>query len=187
MPIATLQGPGIYYLEVTDIHGCRSTKAFTFPIEITNIIASPDYARTSWAQDTTIIVLANDHSNVDLIPGSVRIIEKPSRGNTRVNPDGTVTYSPTGRIAGHDTFVYEVCDAANLCASATVSIDIYDAGLKIPEAFSPNGDGLNDLFEIKGLENYPKSRIHVYTRPGVLVYQSDNYLNDWGWTNQVQR
>jgi gliding motility-associated-like protein len=30
-----------------------------------------------------------------------------------------------------------------------------------------------------GLENYPKSHIHVYTRSGQLVYQSDDYQNDW--------
>jgi hypothetical protein len=31
----------------------------------------------------------------------------------------------------------------------------------------------------KGLEHYPKSRLHVYTRSGQLVYSSMDYLNDW--------
>ena len=66
-----------------------------------------------------------------------------------------------------------------LCDSALVTIDIYDAALKVPEAFSPNGDGLNDNLVFTGLENYPQSHLHVYTRSGQLVYQSDDYQNDW--------
>ena len=178
-PTANLIGAGIYNLEVVDNNGCKSTKSFKFPLELFQIIANPDYARTSWAQDTTVFVLSNDHSSVDLIPGTVRVIQPPSRGQTRVNPDGTVTYTPTGRLPGRDHFVYEVCDALSQCDSALVTIDIYAAGLKIPEAFSPNGDGLNEHLVFKGLENYPKSRIHIYTRSGQLVYESDDYLNDW--------
>ena len=178
-PAVNLLGAGIYSLEVVDIHGCKSVKTFRFPIELYQIDARPDYARTSWAKDTTIAVLANDYSTAGLIPGSVRIIKQPSRGGTRVNPDGTVTYTPAGRISGRDEFIYEVCDIVNLCDSALVTIDIYDAGLKAPEAFSPNGDGLNEHLVFPGLEHYPQSHLHVYTRSGQLVYQSNDYLNDW--------
>jgi gliding motility-associated-like protein len=178
-PTAKLMGEGIYTLEVVDMYGCKSSRTFKFPIELFQVTARPDYARTSWAQDTTVNVLANDKSSVALIPGTVHVIQPPSRVDTKVNPDGSVTYTPIGRLPGRDTFIYEVCDVVNQCASATVTIDIYDAGLKIPEAFSPNGDGLNEHLVFKGLENYPKSHIHIYTRSGQLVYQSDDYLNDW--------
>jgi gliding motility-associated-like protein len=75
-----------------------------------------------------------------------------------------------------------VCDAVNLCASATVTIDIYDSGITAPEGFSPNGDGLNDHLVFNGLENYLKSQLYVFTRSGQLVYQSVDYLNDWDGT-----
>jgi gliding motility-associated-like protein len=178
-PVAYLLGAGMYTLEVIDIHGCISVKSFRFPIELYDIQARPDYARTSWAEDTTVIVLANDNSTAGLIPGSVHVIKPPSRGEVRVNPDGSVTYTPTGRISGRDEFVYEVCDIVNLCDSALVTIDIYDVGLKVPEAFSPNGDGLNEHLVFTGLEHYPQSHLHVYTRSGQLVYASSDYLNDW--------
>ena len=181
-PIANLLGAGIYNLEVVDIHGCKSVKTFRFPIELYQIIAKPDYSRTSWTENITITVLENDHATANLVPGTVRIIKMPSRGQTRVNPDGTITYIPSGRITGRDEFLYEVCDLVNLCDSALVSIDIYDTGLKAPEAFSPNGDGLNEHLVFLGLENYPKSHLHIYTRAGQLVYQSDDYLNDWDGT-----
>ena len=178
-PAVNLLGAGIYSLEVVDIHGCKSVKTFRFPIELYQIDARPDYARTSWAKDTTIAVLANDYSTAGLIPGSVRIIKQPSRGGTRVNPDGTVTYTPAGRISGRDEFIYEVCDIVNLCDSALVTINIYDVLVKIPEGLSPNGDGMNEKFEVKGLDAYPNSHLVIYTRSGQLVFESNDYQNDW--------
>jgi gliding motility-associated-like protein len=49
--------------------------------------------------------------------------------------------------------------------------------LNIPNAFSPNGDGTNDLFIIKGLPE--QSQLQVFDRSGKICYQSDNYQNDW--------
>jgi len=179
LPTAHLAGAGIYTLEITDNHGCKSVKIFKFPLEIHYIMANPDYARTSWALDTTIIVLNNDRSTAGLIPNTVRVTKQPVRGGTKVNSDGTITYMPTGRSPGRDEFIYEVCDAVNLCASATVTIDIYDSGITAPEGFSPNGDGENDHLVFSGLENYLKSQLCVFTRSGQLVYKSDDYQNDW--------
>ncbi len=178
-PGVYLQRTGSYTLRITDIYGCQSEKTFRFPIEQYLMIANPDYVRTSWAEDTTINVIANDQSIAPLNPASLRVIQSPSHGQTRVNPDGSVTYTPGERVAGHDQFVYEICNEVNLCDSALVTVDIYDAGVKIPEGFSPNGDGLNDYLIFKGLEYYPQSHLHIYTRSGVLVYKNDDYLNDW--------
>ena len=178
-PTVRLMAPGIYSLEVTDNHGCKSMKSFKFPLEIHQIIANPDYARTSWAQDTTIMVLSNDHSTVALIPSTVHILEPPSRGGTKVNADGSITYIPKERRPGRDQFVYEVCDEVNLCASTTVTIDIYDSDINAPEGFSPNGDGINDFLVFRGLEHYLQSQLYVFTRSGQPVYHSLDYLNNW--------
>jgi gliding motility-associated-like protein len=176
---AYLLGAGLYTLEVVDAHGCRSVKTFRFPIELYQIMAKPDYARTSWAEDATVAVLANDMSTTGLVPGTVHIVTQPARGEIRVNQDGTITYTAGGRVSGRDEFTYGVCDIVGLCDSALVTIDIFDAGLKVPEAFSPNGDGKNDQLVFPGLEHYPKSHLHIYTRSGQLVYASVDYLNDW--------
>jgi gliding motility-associated-like protein len=179
-PTAVLSGAGVYLLEVTDTHGCTSTKSFTFPLAINQVLARPDYVRTSWAKDTTINVLRNDTSNVKLVPGSVHVVESPTRGSTKVNTtDGSITYMPNDRRPGRDVFTYEVCNEAKQCGSATVTVDIYDGGITAAEGFSPNGDGINDLLVFKELENYPNSSLYVYTRAGQLIYQSANYQNDW--------
>jgi len=179
-PVAKLQGTGIYTLEISDSNGCTSSKSFQYPMAFHSIVANPDYARIAWDQDTTINVLANDHSTVYLRPGSVTVTDPASRGGTKVNPDGSITYIPQGKNTGSDTFLYQVCDTLDFCATAKVTIEIIDSGIKIPEGFSPNGDGENDLLVFPDLpQNHPNSEIYIYTRSGQLVYQNLNYQNNW--------
>jgi gliding motility-associated-like protein len=49
----------------------------------------------------------------------------------------------------------------------------------IPNAFSPNGDGVNDRWEIKDVEVYSNTTLQVFDRAGALVYTSQNYKNEW--------
>ncbi len=50
----------------------------------------------------------------------------------------------------------------------------------IYEAISPsNADGKNDEFFIEGLHLFPSSQIQIFNRWGALVYESDDYQNDW--------
>ena len=43
--------------------------------------------------------------------------------------------------------------------------------------FSPNGDGVNDFWEIKGIENSPQNTVNIYNRWGDLVFSITNYNN----------
>jgi gliding motility-associated-like protein len=69
----------------------------------------------------------------------------------------------------------------NSCGSGEPSpflfINLTDCGRSIPNTFSPNVDGINDLFIIKGFENYPA--FLVFDRLGRKVYESQSYQNDW--------
>jgi len=160
---------------------CPATNTFAFPLKLNQVLAKDDYARTSWARDTTINVLGNDWLNGSLNP-AVRVIQDPKRGGTKVNQDGSIVYMPHESRPGRDQFLYEVCDELGACDSASVIIDIYDSGVTTSEGFSPNGDGINDLFVFRGLENYKKSQLYVYTRTGQVVYQSVDYSNNWDGT-----
>ncbi|MBD2699620.1 gliding motility-associated C-terminal domain-containing protein [Spirosoma sp. BT702] len=52
----------------------------------------------------------------------------------------------------------------------------------IPEGFSPNDDGINDRFVIQRLPQGSTVQLEVYNRWGQLVYQSNDYKNDWDGT-----
>lgn len=44
---------------------------------------------------------------------------------------------------------------------------------------SPNGDGVNDTFVVKGIELKPNNTLYIYNRWGVLVYSKKGYDNSW--------
>lgn len=49
---------------------------------------------------------------------------------------------------------------------------------------TPNGDGKNDYFVVKGIENYPSAKLTVFDRGGRLLYATTNYQNNWdGYVN----
>lgn len=48
-----------------------------------------------------------------------------------------------------------------------------------PIQFTPNNDGITDVLEFNNLEYYPNTKLEVFDRWGVLVYENNNYLNDW--------
>ncbi|MDR3694401.1 gliding motility-associated C-terminal domain-containing protein [Mucilaginibacter sp.] len=54
--------------------------------------------------------------------------------------------------------------------------------ITIPNAFTPNGDGINDLWDVTALQAYPGCTISIYNRYGVLVYNSVNYPKAWDGT-----
>jgi len=60
-----------------------------------------------------------------------------------------------------------------------VLVRINDCKLMIPNVFTPNGDGINDYFFIKGLDYYPGSSLTILDRKGAVVYQSLDYKNNW--------
>jgi len=59
------------------------------------------------------------------------------------------------------------------------SIETFPTDFFIPEGFSPNGDDINDLFVIRGIDNYPSNTFTIYNRWGSEVFQATPYQNTW--------
>lgn len=53
------------------------------------------------------------------------------------------------------------------------------SGIRIPNVFTPNGDGKNDTFFIENLDQFESNEVTIINRWGSTVYQSNSYLNDW--------
>ncbi|MDP5229276.1 MAG: gliding motility-associated C-terminal domain-containing protein, partial [Cellulophaga sp.] len=52
--------------------------------------------------------------------------------------------------------------------------------LDIPNFYlSPNGDGVNDFLVIEELELSPNNDLQIFDRNGLLVFQKQNYLNEF--------
>lgn len=52
----------------------------------------------------------------------------------------------------------------------------------IPNTFTPNGDGVNDTWQIAGLEYYQKATVNIFNRWGQKVYSSTGYATPWDGT-----
>lgn len=54
--------------------------------------------------------------------------------------------------------------------------------LRIPNIFTPNGDGIHDTWIIQNLYNYPKNLVQVFNRYGQLIFVSTGYAKPWDGT-----
>jgi gliding motility-associated-like protein len=52
----------------------------------------------------------------------------------------------------------------------------------VPNTFTPNGDGYNDVWEIRSLDSYPGCIVEVYSTTGSLVFRSVGYNKPWDGT-----
>jgi gliding motility-associated-like protein len=73
-------------------------------------------------------------------------------------------------------------EAANGCTKTRAAIRVTfredPEAIFVPNVFTPNGDGKNDVFETRGL--YPgRWALVVHSRSGQRVYQCETYRNDW--------
>lgn len=76
-----------------------------------------------------------------------------------------------GPLKHYHTYTLTATNAAGCPAWATVKVTVNNE-LKIPNSITPNGDGVNDTWVIKNLENYPKANVQIFTRAGILVYSA---------------
>jgi gliding motility-associated-like protein len=71
--------------------------------------------------------------------------------------------------------------------TASVSVEISNAGcpIFIPQGLSPNGDGLNDVFNILGLYDvFINHKLRIFNRYGTMVFEGDNDLK---WDGSANR
>jgi gliding motility-associated-like protein len=87
----------------------------------------------------------------------------------------TITNDAPAKFRAGKTMVFwTVTDQVGLTAQDSMLVDIKEIPT-IPQLISPNGDGVNDIFEIDGLDQFPNTQLMIYTRSGQLVFQSKNY------------
>jgi gliding motility-associated-like protein len=87
-----------------------------------------------------------------------------------LNPVASPTESTTYKLI--------VTSAANCTATDEVNINVLKK-LVVPNTFTPNGDGYNDVWEIKYLSAYPNNTVDVYNRYGEKLYSSVGYGLPW--------
>ena len=96
----------------------------------------------------------------------------------------------TGRyfdVSGEGVYHVTVTDNHGCKGSDTARIKVCDAVIYMPNAFTPDGDGLNDIFKpVTTLEGISAYTLRVYDRWGTELFESGNILNGWNGTLKGQ-
>jgi gliding motility-associated-like protein len=86
---------------------------------------------------------------------------------------------PSYRATHDQAFTLTATDGTSNCtASDTLSVKILRP-VKVPNAFSPNGDGINDTWVITNLADYQGNVVEVFNRYGQQVHHSNGYGTPW--------
>ena len=108
----------------------------------------------------------------DFGDGGTDVAKDPSHSYPSIaeEKDYTVTLIAISNFGCKDTVVY-------------TNVKIIDDVLIFPNIITPNGDGINDKFEIGALikgGGYTEMQVLIYNRWGKKVYENTNYQNDFG-------
>ncbi|UII25518.1 PKD domain-containing protein [Fulvivirga maritima] len=184
-------GSYTFSFEVTDDKGAIDTDEVT--IEVVNSNGNiPPVANAG--EDVTItmptssVVLNGSGTDED---GSIRSYEweQISGGNTTTSELTFAQLIVGGLREGEYQFKLTVTDTQYLTDTDTVNITVLPLEIEavnIPRLFTPNGDGINDYWEIANLQALGEVEVRIYDSRGNEIYHSKNYGNDWGGTSNGQ-
>ncbi|MDN3583353.1 PKD-like domain-containing protein [Mucilaginibacter flavus] len=82
----------------------------------------------------------------------------------------------------NQTYTLTITDKLG-CVTSDTTYVIVSPHLSVSNAFSPNGDGTNDNWEIVGLVAYENSTVDVFNRYGTLIFHSRGYGVPWDGTS----
>lgn len=168
--IFSVTSEGQYVVSVTDNSNCSvdATVNVVFEPMIT-VDAGPDVSIYSAES-----VQLNATTNVN----PVSVIWTPATGLS--NP-GILNPSASPEIT--TTYTIEVTNAQGCLATDDVTITVIPLCMNLRNAFSPNGDGINDKFEVyNSFGCLNKVTVQVFNRYGSKVFESKDYRNTWDGT-----
>ena len=94
--------------------------------------------------------------------------------------DTTFSFSKPDEIGWFKIRVRTV-DSSNTYAawSNYVPFEMQKREIEVPNVITPNGDGKNDEFKVKGIEFFPVNTVQLFNRWGQKVFEAENYQNTY--------
>ena len=193
----------INYTPVADFNG---TETITYTVSdgtdtsigILSIIVIPVNDSPIAVDDTYNVIENNTLISIDIIANDTDVdgdyltlmtVITDGTGTVAVNTDGvSVDYLPAENFNGTETINYTVSDGELIdegkLTIIVVPVDDFQLvipALDFPSFFTPNGDGINDTWNIKWVDtnNYFSSEVYIYNRFGKVVAKLN--LNEQGW------
>jgi gliding motility-associated-like protein len=179
-PITNLTATTIYNVLGT-ISGCPSNEAIITVnvIDVTEIL--PTQIQSVFEGQSTAINLTDAAQNPNL-----QFIWTPNLGISCATCN-----APLVTLSSNQTYNVQITDLENGCIgqdSVKIQIisDCNDGLVIVPNAFSPNNDGLNDVLYVRGSTLEFVYNFKVYSRSGELVFETTDINKGWDGTHNGQ-
>jgi gliding motility-associated-like protein len=166
-----------------------SNGATTPSIQVVNsgtfsVIVTNENGCSSLSVATAVIV--NAKINLSIPPES-KICTFTGEELTLVADQGYQSYTWNGvktttnsfKVSVPGTYIVEIIDAIGCKASTVFKVIAWCKELVIPNAFSPNNDGYNDIWRVGGLDSEPHASLQIYNRFGNIVFQTNGSNSQW--------
>jgi gliding motility-associated-like protein len=88
--------------------------------------------------------------------------------------DNPILASPTANPTQTTEYTLTVKTTLGCEGKDIINVVVYQP-VYIPSAFTPNADGMNDLWELQGIEVYPNTEVQIYNRWGNIVFYSKGF------------
>ncbi len=181
--IITGLGAGSYNGFVVTLSGCIGTDGSTITLSDPPAPGAPVTSGDVTYCDTDPI---NDLTATASSGGTLNWYS--DAGLTTLEGTGT-NFTPTGGVG---STTYYVNETANGCVGAATPVTVtvqtcVVLEVEIPTGFSPDNDGVNDVWEIPNLNIlYPNCVVRVFNRWGNILFESNGYATEWDGTNNGQ-
>ncbi|PKP01845.1 MAG: hypothetical protein CVU11_13905 [Bacteroidetes bacterium HGW-Bacteroidetes-6] len=165
---------GDYSITITDNHGCKLSDTLNVPVDYiyANVDAWTDYDTIFQGQTTGIH--ATSYSGVDYLWSPPYNLVNVNVPNTNASPEVTTTY----HIHLDDGYGCIYDDSVTI---VVLEVFCYEPFIFVPNSFTPNGDGLNDILFVRSL--YMQTMyIAIYDRWGEKVFETTDPFIGWDGT-----
>lgn len=168
-PVATVNSNAAFTVTAT-LNGCVRTKTVNIAIKPNPVISA--------GPDKTIVDGDQVQLNGSSAANAVSIAWTPAATLTNAN-----TYTPVAKPNATTTYTLTVRDNNNCTSTDAAIVTVIPYCMKVMNAFTPNGDGMNDRWLVtNGAPCTNNIKVGVYNRYGNVIYTNNNYANDWDGT-----
>lgn len=135
-------------------------------------ITSDNKTKPYGAVNPVLTVTYNGFVNKD---GPEQLTKQPDVTTTATTVSAVGQYPIIANGAVSSNYIFTYINGVLIVAPSLSTISI-------PNTFTPNGDGINDTWDIKYLDYYPKSTVNIFNRWGQKLFSSIGYPIPWDGT-----
>jgi gliding motility-associated-like protein len=192
-PSADFNGTEVITYTISD---GTDTATGTLTVTVTPVNDAPIAVEDTASVLENAIMISTDVISNDIdVDGDILLLSAISYsglGTVIVNVDElSIDYTPAPNFIGTEVINYSVTDGVlssegvlNINVITPEEIQITKPELNIPKFFTPNGDGINDTWNIKwnNISNYKIIEVNIYNRYGKILKKLNSFDNGWDGT-----